>query len=737
MNDLISVYRGILPEPIASANWQDVLEDIRCPKYRQAIETARKISDPAARREYKKKLPAVTFCGYFEKIRQAAKVTNATGFIIPDLDHLPDVEKTFSLLCQDESVWFVFRSPSGDGLKCGLRAENISTDEDIKKMYASVERYFKEVYGIKIDPACKDISRLTFVSHDPELWINPSPFYFNIQQWASAPKEKTHFNPVITNNGWKEKYGLKVLESCCLEIQNSQPGNQHQTRLKRSKLIGGFIPEFVSEDIALQEIEKAVSNSGAKNITEAMKTVRDGIEYGKQQPIQVEPNRQNESKAYEYFCDIDSVFHEDTEAMSAMSAMSNECEGVSKVQDMSAGCQQDVSRNTPENAPKKPYNLAAHIVEWITNSTGSFTTEQIDREFCLITRDDKNNRAKCLSRCVEKKLVNKDKRIKGKYNVIDASLSLINILDVKEEQFALNLPFDLHRFCTIPKKAVIIMAGSSNAGKTALILNTLNANLTQNYEKYYLMSEMGSGEYVDRLRQFKSTPLSDWQSVKAAERSYDFNGVVEHHNKNGLTCIDFLEEVDGEYFKIATNIREIYDALGDGVALIAIQKKTDSDYARGGQATAEKARLYMAVDYITTLDHSVICALKIIKVKRYVQRNLQGYELHFKIHNGSQLEPISDWMRSSDVDRQRCKVQYERTNINTDIDAKDYVVEFRTDAGRIVGLLGTDHYKILTNYGMQAGEIMEQISRDSFKNGFLKDKSWYMQVTGIIAKKLK
>lgn len=296
MSDTISVFNGIHPEPIATIPWQQVIENIGSDRYKAYIEKARTIKDPDEYREYKKKLPAVTFSGEFTK-RNKDEILNATGFIIPDLDHLGDVERVFELLKQDENVWFVFRSPSGDGLKCGIRAESIKTDEDIKEFYYSVERYFQEVYGLKIDPACKDICRLTFVSYDPDLWINSDPFHFNIKEWSPSPKSIPSYKPPeCRNNGWQEKYGRKVLESCCLEIQQSQPGGQHSARLGKARLIGGFIASgFIDEPEGLAAIEQAVSASGAKNITQAMKTIKDGIEHGKLSPISVESNKKYEN----------------------------------------------------------------------------------------------------------------------------------------------------------------------------------------------------------------------------------------------------------------------------------------------------------------------------------------------------------------------------------------------------------------------------------------------------------
>ena len=116
MNDIVSIFSGIKPTPSGETDWGTVLKNIQSEKYQKVIESARQIQDPVQYREYKKKLPAVTFCANFSKNRDHKNVLSATGFIIPDLDHLPNVEEVFNLLSQDEYIWFIFRSPSGSGL---------------------------------------------------------------------------------------------------------------------------------------------------------------------------------------------------------------------------------------------------------------------------------------------------------------------------------------------------------------------------------------------------------------------------------------------------------------------------------------------------------------------------------------------------------------------------------------------------------------------------------------------
>ena len=288
--DPVSMFSGVKnSRPDCSVSLWDVLEDIRSHKYRDPIEACRKvIEDPVAYQEMKKLLPAFTVSGTFSPTRNKANVASATGFLIADFDHMFNVEEIFSLLSHDPNIWFIFISPSGSGLKAGIRAAEIKTDDDIKILYNSAECYFKEVYALKIDPACKDISRLTFVSHDPNLFINESPIYFDVKKWEQKP-EPSFSPPTETENGWENRYAKKVLDRCCREIALSKAGEQHSTRLRMARLVGGYIASgYISESEAMVALEESVIASGVKMLKPSMNTVKDGIRNGKQSPIHLE-----------------------------------------------------------------------------------------------------------------------------------------------------------------------------------------------------------------------------------------------------------------------------------------------------------------------------------------------------------------------------------------------------------------------------------------------------------------
>lgn len=318
--------------------------------------------------------------------------------------------------------------------------------------------------------------------------------------------------------------------------------------------------------------------------------------------------------------------------------------------------QQDSAGFSKFSAEKTPFNLTATILEWINNSSGSFTVADIDREFCLTTRKQKNARASALKNIKNLNYIKVDSHFKGKYHILNKDLDIVDLDAPAEEAFPIHLPLNIHQKVVIPPNSIILLAGSSNAGKTAFALNTLYLNRDRDYKKLYLMSEMGAGEYTTRIKRFG--PKQEWKSITAASRASDFEGAITHHNPSGLTVIDYIEETDGEYFRIPSTIRSVYDSLKNGVALICIQKASKSEIGRGGEGTLEKSRLYMTVDYLATGKHSIICALRLVKIKNFIGENLQNFEIHFRLSEGHKIDPLTNWMHCAGVDRDSYKRKY-------------------------------------------------------------------------------
>ena len=134
----------------------------------------------------------------------------------------------------------------------------------------------------------------------------------------------------------------------------------------------------------------------------------------------------------------------------------------------------------------------------IRESSGSFTTEQLDREFCLTTRREKNARSKALNVYAEKKKIKKDKIRRGIWHVIAEETSFFSVQTALGKPFELNLFLGLTGRVFIPQKSIIVLAGMSNAGKTLLALELAKNNLSMLYRIAYFMPEMGPGLYRRR-----------------------------------------------------------------------------------------------------------------------------------------------------------------------------------------------------------------------------------------------
>ncbi len=174
-------------EPVRSVTLAQTIKTIRSDKYKDQVELIRKLKQDGDQnyKEEKKKLPAVTFSGTFEK-RLAGSIISYSGLLCIDIDNVGegDLQSLRGKLITDKYVLSCFTSPSGDGLKLLLYCPECVA-ENHQSFYFTAEKYFRETYNIEIDRACKDVSRLCYVSWDPDAFLAETvttfPVDFNTQ----------------------------------------------------------------------------------------------------------------------------------------------------------------------------------------------------------------------------------------------------------------------------------------------------------------------------------------------------------------------------------------------------------------------------------------------------------------------------------------------------------------------------------------------------------------------------
>ena len=650
MNDEVSVYNGVSPASTSTATWQEVVDAIRDGNFAAEIAKARSITDLDAYREYKKTLPAVTFCGTFNGRRAIDNVQSATGFIIADIDHVDDVDGLFSMICEDDHVWFAFRSPSGHGIKAGLRLSCVENDQDIKSFYSSIENYFQSVYSVQTDSACKDISRLTFLSHDPDTFVNADALYFPVETWAKKeePKpQKRGVDPVFSVG--QEKYAWKVIESCCQQIRESISGQQHNTRIRMGRLAGGYV-HYLNHQTVYAALEDAVVSSGAKNLPAAMSSIRWGMDQGEANPITIPDMVSNATTTFS--------------AGAAISAPN--CGNYAELRG-TADNYADAALAAPKNDDRRPRydgNIAGDVRNWLINRTGCVTKREIWDEFGLVHPKDKAALRALLHTLLKEESIYKDRYKADTYWVKEGEFQYDDLDEADEADSGLRLPLNLHELMTVPRGSVFLLEGCTNAGKTAFCFNVLRANFSTEIPLRYIYSEGSKSEVALRVSSFVTVMGDDrdmWKNnLKTAFFPNNHHQFILQQNPTGLTVVDYVRAVDGDFTKMGPAIDLIAESSGQGFVMVCVQKKTGNAYGVGGQNNHFAPRNVFSLDFVCKDNGYDFCVLTIKKCKypRDFLNNPDGKEIHLAIRGGVELTQLSSPMFCDEANRKRMFAQY-------------------------------------------------------------------------------
>lgn len=285
---------------------------------------------------------------------------------------------------------------------------------------------------------------------------------------------------------------------------------------------------------------------------------------------------------------------------------------------------------------RKERNLSAEIREWITLQEGYFNTTDILQTLQLTTREEKKNLTVILTRLNHEGIIEKYGERRGQYRTVQKlEENIIDLTSADTTCLNIKFPLGIHDLVKIMPKNIIIIAGESNAGKTAFLLNTAAKNMLD-HPVFYFSSEMGGAELKERLQNYQEyVPFDLWKHCTFIERANDFDVAIR---PDAINIIDFLE-IHDEFYKIGGYIKKIFDKLNKGIAIIAIQKNKGRDDGLGGARSIEKARLYLSMAPGT---------IKIVKAKNWVSSmvNPNGLQLDYKLAKGMVFKADSNWAKS-------------------------------------------------------------------------------------------
>ena len=283
-------------------------------------------------------------------------------------------------------------------------------------------------------------------------------------------------------------------------------------------------------------------------------------------------------------------------------------------------------------------NLAEEVREWCLLQNGYYFTKEILHELQITTKQEKKYLTVIMVRLQEERIIEKYGEMRGCYRTIEKhGKNEMEFIEGEIQLFDIVLPFGLNKICHIYPKNIIIVAGSKSAGKTAVLMNIAMSNQNK-HEVVYFNSEMGPEEWSSRLRNMGVQKKEDIK-LKAYGLHKNFHDMMDAGKK--IFLVDYLE-IHDNFYEIAKYIRQIHEAIQDGVCIIAVQKKRGEMLARGGDFSMEKSRLYLNLDF---LEDQRCSRLTIVDAKSpKVPASLQGWSKRVKIINGAKMEALdSEW----------------------------------------------------------------------------------------------
>jgi hypothetical protein len=185
---MVSGFKNFITK-LEDKNLIEVLQDIKSGTFESKISAIRhalhsgkeKVADGL-----KRDLVAFTASGTFGRQRKPKFLTTYSQIINLDFDHIPVSELANLVVKINECPYTLasFISPRGEGVKVFIKVN--SNEEQHASAYNQVATFYKELSGYDFDPKCKDITRLCFVSFDPNTYINENCNVFDVEEEATS-----------------------------------------------------------------------------------------------------------------------------------------------------------------------------------------------------------------------------------------------------------------------------------------------------------------------------------------------------------------------------------------------------------------------------------------------------------------------------------------------------------------------------------------------------------------------
>ncbi len=279
-------------------------------------------------------------------------------------------------------------------------------------------------------------------------------------------------------------------------------------------------------------------------------------------------------------------------------------------------------------------NVMQDVREWVISTNGLISSTDFHK-FSQLPQNLRVQKtiSQCFARLVEEGVLERYGGKNGMFRKVEHECEDIDFINCETKPLNIYLPLELDELVEIMPGNIIIVAGVTNTGKTAFLMDVIRYNMKK-YDVWYFNSEMDGPELQKRLLRYPDLSLRDWKFHSKGVRENMEDRVAKGRGK--INIIDYLE-VHEDFFKIGGMIRAIHQKLDGAICFIALQKNPGAATGKGGWGTLEKARLALNIE-------SGRC--DIVKAKNWkTSMNPNGRVRNFTLEDGWRLYGDGKWVR--------------------------------------------------------------------------------------------
>ncbi|MBO0938206.1 hypothetical protein J2I47_16760 [Fibrella sp. HMF5335] len=262
--------------------------------YKQQIEAIRNQADPAEQSKRKKQLPAFTLALLYHRRERAsisAQVNQQWPMLMGDIDAKDNPELDMALVKRDLArlpyVLLCAQSVRG-GLWFVVRLPDHQTPATLQAHFGYVKKLFADLFGIVLDRSKGgNPTHLRYVSYDPAPYLNEAATELTgtYTEKVTFLKSSSNQTPRYTRPNTQALSRPNLLKRVASLAEQAAEGERHDKLLKAAKLAGGYVATGnLHEQDAIDALETVASEWD--NFTKSQRTIRDGIRYGLQAPIE-------------------------------------------------------------------------------------------------------------------------------------------------------------------------------------------------------------------------------------------------------------------------------------------------------------------------------------------------------------------------------------------------------------------------------------------------------------------